>query len=194
MKNYYEWYKYQNEFRDKIIIEETDTKYERYILDVNKIKPYIKTILEAYKKEYNFDLSYMKFIFDTQPHTDNGKPTTKLTSEQSAGSWTKLGIVYLNPEMYKALLFYSTNKKITDKIFHGFIFHILSHELAHEIWNNLASDHFKNFIIKEAIDTNFNTNYLNSLPEYKKEPEMFCDYLAYKLKNKYLSKINSIYS
>lgn len=55
---------------------------------------------------------------------------------------------------------------------------IIAHELAHELWNNVVDEGFKQDILARAKNENFNTIYLKTVRQNKLDEETFCEYIA----------------
>ena len=55
---------------------------------------------------------------------------------------------------------------------------IIAHELAHELWNNVADEVFKQDILSRAAAENFSTVYLKTVRPSKLQEETFCEYVA----------------
>lgn len=146
------------------------------------VKPIWNKIIQLYKSKFGFDLSYMKYEFSLIPKHNDGR-NSDMPNNQFGGCWTKSKIIYLNPAMSNTYKYY-TNKNIKSKNeLSTFVSLIISHELAHEIYNNLATEDFKNQIANEISKTHFNTDYLANIDNTKSKfkEEQFCEYLAHKI-------------
>lgn len=99
---------------------------EQYKLTKTKADQYWKFIIKTYKDEYNFNLTKIKYIFDTKLHYNDGRIAPDINPESFGGSWTRLGIIYLNPNMYKAMLFYNPSLQITPEIMYKYVYSDLS--------------------------------------------------------------------
>ena len=108
------------------------------------------------------------------PHYTNGKPCNTLSPEETGGSWTNTGVVYINQDMNSVMKYYG----IKDSVEH-FTKIIMDHELAHEVYNNIATESFKNKIVNEAKSKKFHTIYLDHVKGEKLHQETFCEYMAY---------------
>lgn len=115
----------------------------------------------------------MKFIVDPQPVYNNGKPSFEYSPDESGGSWTKLGWIRLNPDMQSVMSRYGIDSDVQE-----FTKMIIAHELAHEVWNNIASDELKQSILAKARQEKFMTPYLSAVNGSKLDEETFCEYLA----------------
>lgn len=136
-------------------------------------------VIQKYKKDFNIDLSYMKMVYGG-PHYNNGKPCNDLKPEESGGSWTKKKIVYINKDMQSVMDYY----KIKNQSLEHFTRIIMAHELAHEVYNNIATESFKNKIVNEAKSKKFHTVYLDHVKENKLTEETFCEYMAHLIVDK----------
>lgn len=156
------------------------------------IKNLFDEVVSRYTALFGFDLSYMTFKVDRQPVYTNGEPCYEYDEDECAGDWTTLGWIRLNPDM----------KSVMDRYgvaWHGgndieeFTKIIIAHELAHEVWNNIADDQFKEAVLDEAREQSFNTAYLNTVRLSKLAEETFCEYLAHEVvkqrRGKFQSKI-----
>lgn len=137
----------------------------------------IDYVLEQYRKIFNFDLSYMKFKVSSQPVYINGEPCHEYDQDECAGDWTELGFIRLNPDMKSVMDRYGVEWHNATDI-DIFTKKIIAHELAHEMWNKVASDEFKRMIYKTAVDTGFTTAYLKTVRPSKIEEETFCEAMA----------------
>lgn len=144
------------------------------------IQKFFDHILDQYFKRFGFDLSYMKFIVDNQPVYTNGEPCYEYDEDECAGDWTQLGWIRLNPDMKSVMDRYGVAWHGSDDI-EEFTKLIIAHELAHEVWNNIADDQFKNDVIEKANDENFSTTYLETVNTNKLAEETFCEYLAHQI-------------
>ena len=140
----------------------------------------IDDVLSAYKQKFGIDLSYMKFKVDSQPVYTNGEPCYEYDEDECAGDWTSLGWIRLNPDMKSVMDRYGVAWHENDDI-EEFTKFIIAHELAHEVWNNIADDQFKNDVIEKANDENFSTVYLETVNPDKLAEETFCEYLAHQI-------------
>lgn len=60
-----------------------------------------------------------------------------------------------------------------------FLYWIIAHELAHEIYFNLMEKSEIDYIIELAKQENFTTEYLKTVKSEKINEEIFAEYLAY---------------
>ena len=143
-------------------------------------------VVSKYKNIFGFDLSYMTFKVDSQPVYTNGQPCYEYDEDECAGDWTSLGWIRLNPDMKSVMDRYGVDGDISQ-----FTKIIIAHELAHEVWNNIADDQFKEEILDEARRQSFNTAYLDTVRHSKLAEETFCEYLAHKITQHSFSSIDN---
>lgn len=145
--------------------------------DFNKVSPekkaLIRRIINAYKEKYNTDLSYMKFEDSPVAYFNNGKKVGDDFNLPFGGSWTKKKKIYLNENMDAPMKTFNIKE---DK--DTFTSRIIAHELAHELYNNHASDLLKQEIAKNIKDKKFTTPYLKTVNKDKLEEEAFAEYVA----------------
>lgn len=122
----------------------------------------------------------MTFKVDGQPVYINGEPCYEYDEDECAGDWTTLGWIRLNPDMESVMDRYGVAWHGGDDI-EEFTKIIIAHELAHEVWNNIADDQFKKAVLDEARMQSFNTAYLNTVRPSKLAEETFCEYLAHEV-------------
>jgi len=96
-------------------------------------------VVSQYKTAFGIDLSYMKFKVSNQPVCNNGEPCYEYDEDECAGDWTSLGWIRLNPDMKSVMDRYGITWHGSDDI-EEFTKFIIAHELAHEVWNNIADD------------------------------------------------------
>ena len=140
----------------------------------------INDVLSAYKQKFGFDLSYMTFKVDRQPVYTNGEPCYEYDEDECAGDWTSLGWIRLNPDMKSVIDRYGVDWHGSDDI-EEFTKIIIAHELAHEVWNNIADDQFKEDVLDEARMQSFSTKYLDTVNPSVLDMETFCEYLAHQV-------------
>ena len=99
----------------------------------------IDFVLKRYKDLFGFDLSYMAFKVDSHLVYTNGEPCYEYAEDECAGDWTELGWIRLNPDMKSVMDRYGVDWHGSDDI-DDFTKIIIAHELAHEVWNNIADD------------------------------------------------------
>ena len=133
----------------------------------------IKAVLDAYMSIYGLDLSYMRFKVSPRPVYTNGKLCLDKDPDECAGDWTKLGWIRLNSDMPSVMFRYGVDGDVT-----AFTRAIIAHELAHELWNNVVDEGFKQDILARAKNENFNTIYLKTVRQNKLDEETFCEYIA----------------
>jgi len=133
----------------------------------------IKRIIEAYKDKYDTDLSYMKFEDSPVAYFNNGKKVGDDFNLPFGGSWTKKKKIYLNENMDEPMKAFNIKE---DK--DTFTSRIIAHELAHELYNNHATDAFKSEIADLIKTKKFTTPYLKTVNKDKLEEEAFAEYLA----------------
>ena len=137
-------------------------------------------VVRAYYSKFGINLYYMKFLVDQQPVYTNGEPCYEYDVDECAGDWTSLGWIRLNPDMESVMDKYGITWHGSNDV-NEFTKLIIAHELAHEVWNNIADDEFKRNILDEARKCSFNTVYLDNVRHNKLEEETFCEYLAHKI-------------
>lgn len=133
----------------------------------------IKRIINAYREKYNTDLSYMKFEDSPVAYFNNGKRVGADFNLPFGGSWTKKKKIYLNENMEDPMKAFNIKE---DK--DTFTSRIIAHELAHELYNNHASDLLKQEIAKRIKDKKFTTPYLKTVKGDKLNEEAFAEYVA----------------
>lgn len=136
-------------------------------------KALIKRIINAYKEKYDTDLSYMKFEDSPVAYFNNGKKVGDDFNLPFGGSWTKKKKIYLNENMEDPMKAFNIKE---DK--DTFTSRIIAHELAHELYNNHASDLLKQEIAKHIKDKKFTTPYLKTVKGDKLYEEAFAEYVA----------------
>ena len=146
----------------------------------NNLNTMFNDVLSAYKQKFGFDMSYMTFKVDRQPVYTNGQPCYEYDEDECAGDWTSLGWIRLNPDMKSVMDRYGVAWHGSDDI-EEFTKIIIAHELAHEVWNNIADDQFKEDVLDEARMQSFNTVYLNTVKPSSLDEETFCEYLAHQV-------------
>ena len=170
----------------KEFIEKTYSKNNNMNENINcqnySLKELIDEVVDAYANKFGIDLSYMKFVVDNQPVYTNGEPCYEYDEDECAGDWTSLGWIRLNPDMKSVMDRYGVAWHGSDDI-EEFTKIIIAHELAHEVWNNIADEDFREEILDEAKGKSFTTPYLETVRENKLDEETFCEYLAHKLIN-----------
>ena len=146
----------------------------------NKLNTMFNDVLSAYKQKFGFDMSYMTYKVDRQPVYTNGEPCYEYDEDECAGDWTSLGWIRLNPDMKSVMDRYGVAWHGSDDI-EEFTKIIIAHELAHEVWNRIADDQFKEDVLDEARMQSFNTKYLDSVKPSRLDEETFCEYLAHQV-------------
>lgn len=135
---------------------------------------FLNTVLRAYQNRYGLDLYHMKAVVDERPVYNNGERCYEFYSDECAGDWTKLGWIRINPDLKSVMKRYDVVADETE-----FAKNIIAHELAHEVWNNIATDDFKHEMLDAAKKSNFTTKYLQTIENPSKLPEeTFCEWLA----------------
>lgn len=79
----------------------------------------------------------------------------------------------MNPDMPSVMRRYGVGGDVT-----AFTRTIIAHELAHELWNNVIDEAFKQSILDKARRENFSTVYLKTVRPSKLREETFCEYMA----------------
>lgn len=133
----------------------------------------IKRIINAYKDKYNTDLSYMQFEDSPVAYFNNGKKVGDDFNLPFGGSWTKKKKIYLNENMDEPMKAFNIKE---DK--DTFTSRIIAHELAHELYNNHASDMLKQEIANRIREKKFTTPYLKTVNGDKLDEESFAEYVA----------------
>ena len=164
---------------DKISVKPIDRLLNEDIQS-NNLNAMINDVLSAYKQKFGYDLSYMKFKVDSQPVYTNGEPCYEYDEDECAGDWTSLGWIRLNPDMKSVMARYGVDWHGSDDI-DQFTKLIIAHELAHEVWNNIADDQFKEDVLDEARMQSFSTKYLDTVNPSILDMETFCEYLAHQV-------------
>lgn len=158
-------------------LDEDDTSSTEGISQQSMQKKF-DDIVDQYAKQFGIDLSYMKFVVDTQPVYNNGEPCYEYSPDECGGDWTKLGWIRLNPDMKSVMDRYGVKWHNASDI-DSFARLIIAHELAHEAWNNIVDDQFKQDILDKAHQANFTSEYLKTVKPSKLDEETFCEYLAH---------------
>lgn len=163
-------------------VEKTKGGNLKFIIDTNRVtrdkvspekRAIIKRVIDAYREKYNTDLSYMKFEDSPVAYFNNGKKVGDDFNLPFGGSWTKKKKIYLNENMDDPMKAFNIKE---DK--DTFTSRIIAHELAHELYNNHASDLLKQEIAKNIKDKKFTTPYLKTVNKDKLEEEAFAEYVA----------------
>jgi hypothetical protein len=81
----------------------------------------------------------MKVVVDELPVYNNGERCYEFYPDECAGDWTSLGWIRLNPDMKSVIDRYGVAWHGSDDT-EEFTKIIIAHELAHEVWNNIADD------------------------------------------------------
>lgn len=136
----------------------------------------IRKVLAAYKKQYGVDMSDMRFIEDPTPRFNNGKKVSPSLGLLPGGSWTKKKKIYLAPDLTETMKAYGITEDADT-----FASRIIAHELAHELYNNRASEKLKADVAKSIVANKFNTPYLKSVASDKYDEEAFAEYIANEL-------------
>lgn len=138
-------------------------------------------VVSMYKEKLGVDLSYMHFRTGKLPLRIDGSICYDLKPEECGGDWTSKQFIRLNPDILSVKRHYGI-ESMSD---YEFELHIIAHELAHEIWNNIASQKDKDYVVSLAHDKSFSTQYLDSLskdmPQSKRDQETFCEMLSDRL-------------
>ena len=110
----------------------------------------------------------------------NGEPCYEYDTDECAGDWTSLGWIRLNPDMQSVIDRYGVDWHGSDDL-EEFTKFIIAYELAHEVWNNIADDDFKDDILNNARSSLFSTEYIDTVTLNKLDEETFCEYLAHEI-------------
>ena len=163
-------------------VEKTKGGNLKFIIDTNRAtqdkvssekRAIIKRVIDAYREKYNTDLSYMKFEDSPVAYFNNGKKVGDDFNLPFGGSWTKKKKIYLNENMDEPMKAFNIKE---DK--DTFTSRIIAHELAHEMYNNHATDAFKSEIADLIKTKKFTTPYLRTVNKDKLEEEAFAEYVA----------------
>ena len=133
----------------------------------------IDFVLTRYKDLFGFDLSYMRFKVDPQPVHIDGSPCHELDPDECGGDCTRLGWIRLNPDMRSVMRRYGVDGDVKE-----FTRVIIAHELAHELWNSVVGENFKQDVLSKAESENFSTPYLETVSPSKLREETFCEWMA----------------
>jgi hypothetical protein len=133
----------------------------------------IDFVLKRYKDLFGFDLFYMRFKVDSQPVHIDGSPCHELDPDECGGDCTRLGWIRLNPDMRSVMRRYGVDGDVKE-----FTRVIIAHELAHELWNSVVGENFKQDVLSKAESENFNTPYLETVSPSKLREETFCEWMA----------------
>lgn len=139
----------------------------------------IKRVIDAYKKKFNADLSYMKFEDSPVAYYNNGKRVGDEFNLPFGGSWTKKKKIYLNEKMDAPMKAFNITES-KDR----FMSRIIAHELAHEIYRNKSDKKLRDTIASNAAIEGFITPYLKTVSPDKLAEETFAEYVADQLVNK----------
>ena len=155
------------------------------VLKYGDVYPYFKQVLKEYKNIFDISVANLKMEMSEMPIDTYGRPAN-FPKNQFGACWTLKGIVYVNPYFREPCAFFSGKNELSLEEFYNSLHQVLAHEVAHEIWNNIAKDTFKESILNKAKNENFTTDYLDhydkSKPKYREE--IFCEYLSTKLVSK----------
>lgn len=155
------------------------------VLKYGDVHPYFKQVLKEYKNIFDISVANLKMEMSEMPIDTYGRPAN-FPKNQFGACWTLKGIVYVNPYFKEPCAFFSGKNELSLEEFYNSLHQVLAHEVAHEIWNNIAKDTFKESILNKAKNENFTTDYLDhydkSKPKYHEE--IFCEYLSTKLVSK----------
>jgi hypothetical protein len=132
----------------------------------------------------------MTFKLSSQPEYTNGEPCNEFPPNEAAGDWTKLGYIRLNPDMISVMDFYKFEHKTKEQVL-IFVVQKIAHELAHEIYNNEKYIDFKERILNELNNIDFeDTPYLKIVSKEKYQQEQFCEYLGNIIQKEFQVKYN----
>ena len=133
--------------------------------------------IRLYEAAFGFGLSYMSWQFSEIPRHKDSSPCFDFPPDEYGGSWLEDGSIDLNPDPESVMRRYGLIGRMSVA---DFLVTIISHELAHEVWKNVAGDGFKYGVVSKAVEEGFTTAYLDSLDsgEANIEEETFCEYMA----------------
>jgi len=144
------------------------------MIDLPYIKKIFLDIISKYNELFGLDLSYMDVELSEHPKYNDGSISTEIADDEFGGSWTKNKIIYINCNPDKVIEHWNLSMSIDE-----FLYWIIAHELAHEIYFNLMEKSEIDYIIKLAKQENFTTEYLKIVKPEKIDEEIFAEYLAY---------------
>lgn len=146
-------------------------------------------IISLYKK-IGFDLSDMKIKFTKHLRGGDGKilKDDEIPDiSDLVGYWTNNSTIFIvEPEIDKILKKQKSIKMSSfKKDFEDYIFKIIAHELAHEIFMKRANNEYKLMVINTGKSKKFLSDYIqniwNKVPLFMFEQEYFCEFLSYSL-------------
>lgn len=151
------------------------------ILTEDYIKPHWDKIIAAYKQK-NIDLSKMTFGLSTVPISTDGHPMTDLDPIKFGGCWTNAKKIYFNPEFRRVIGHYTKSSMIDGiEAFDWALENLIAHELAHEVYTNVAAPNEIRQVIDLATQKGFTTDYLESVSKTdmtKYNKELYCEWMA----------------
>lgn len=132
-------------------------------------------VVKAYKDKHGFDLSHMVMEPTDKARFSDSTINENIPDDEVGGSWARNNTIYVGNNLDKVVKKYGLDMSPEE-----FKKHIIAHELAHEIDNNLASDKFRKKILEQAAKEKFTTPYLEGYKDDdpKKKEEIFAEYLA----------------
>jgi len=145
------------------------------------IQPHWDTVIKSYKK-LGIDLSDIKFELSSVPRDNNGDVAENFDPIKFGGCWTKNKIVYLNPNLKDVIAYYTGATTISGlETFNYYLEHLIAHELAHEVHENIATESEIKALQDAAIKSDFTTDYLRTIDKTNQEKykkELYCEWLA----------------
>lgn len=132
-------------------------------------------IKAEFKSQFKWDVNYMQIAILNKCVNNDGVVLEKENHNSCAGSWTKNKIIYIGDDEHLERV-----KKYYQAEVEKFKELIMAHELAHEVYKNIATYKEKAIFEQLIRQTKFTTPYLESLGKSyaKLAEEQFCEYVA----------------
>ena len=156
----------------------------KFLLTKNWCISVLGDTLAMYNSKYELKIKDVKIELSEQPrHTDGSVSDNPDTLKAYAGCWTSKKIIYINPYAINAYCYICKLdiNDVTVEEFHEFMKFLITHELAHGVWEYYSNKKFKDSILESAKSDKFNTEYLDWVRKNnpaKLEEETFCEYMA----------------
>ena len=150
----------------------------------------LKTVVtDTYKSKYAIDFinnNHVLFKLSDTPIGNDGNvvPPDKLDYSTYRGCYCNAhNTVYINP-YFREVLTRITGIRYVKTVddFFQYVCNLIAHELAHYIWQHIATDDEKNTVLERATNSSFNTPYLETFTEKNTDEyklELFCEWIAY---------------
>ena len=170
----------------------------KFLLTKNWCISVLGDTLAMYNSKYELKIKDVKIELSEQPrHTDGSVSDNPDTLKAYAGCWTSKKIIYINPYAINAYCYICKLdiNDVTVEEFHEFMKFLITHELAHGVWEYYSNKKFKDSILESAKSDKFNTEYLDWVRKNnpaKLEEETFCEcspYDIYKLDKQLFHRI-----